>query len=117
MPNIQVLKGSLQIRDNRMWPALILAKRRKHRVIGRTKILINSTTLRKGIKYQGELEGSSAAEDLGFIRRRLTLANHRQKAPPKLKDKVVVTGYLYPTKEVRLNKAITTNILMKTDDK
>jgi len=86
-------------------------------VIGRTRILINSTTLKKGIKYQGELEGNSAAEELGFIKSNLTLANHKQKAPAKLKDKVVVTGYLYPTKEVRLNKAITTNILINTDDK
>jgi len=100
-----------------MWPALILAKSRKQRVTGRTKILINSTTLKKGIKYQGELEGNSAAEDLGFIRSNLTLANHKQKAPPKLKDRVVVTGYLYPIKEVRLNKAITTNILINTEDK
>lgn len=35
----------------------MLASRRKHKVMGRTIILTSSTTLRKGIKYQGELEG------------------------------------------------------------
>lgn len=40
-----------------MCPALILANSRKQRVTGRTATLINSTTLKKETKYQGELEG------------------------------------------------------------
>jgi len=36
----------------------MLAKRRKHKVKGRTKILTSSTNPRKGIKYQGEFKGN-----------------------------------------------------------
>jgi len=45
----------------------MLAKRRKQRVIGRTKILINSTKHKNGTKYQGELTGSKEEENLYFI--------------------------------------------------
>jgi len=82
------------MRLNIMCPALILANRRKHRVIGRTIILTISTNLKKGIKYQGVLVGSREDADEGFTRKIITLANHRDSAAPKLKDRVVVTGKL-----------------------
>jgi len=77
-----------------MWPALILAKRRKHKVIGRTMILIISTKDKKGIKYQGVLAGNKEEVDEGFTKKIITLASHKDSAAAKLKDKVVVTGKL-----------------------
>jgi len=77
-----------------MCPALILARRRKHKVIGRTIILIISTKDRKGIKYQGVLAGKREEAEEGLTTKIITLANHKDKAAAKLKDKVVVTGKL-----------------------
>jgi hypothetical protein len=48
---------SLQTNVSKICPALILAKRRKLRVMGRTLILTNSTTLKNGIKYLGVFIG------------------------------------------------------------
>jgi len=77
-----------------IWPALMLANKRKHKVIGRTKILTISTKDRKGIKYQGVLAGRREEADMGLTKKISTLANHKDNAPAKLKDKVVVTGNL-----------------------
>jgi len=59
--------GILQIKEINTWPATILARRRKHRVIGRTMTLINSTTHKNGTKYHGELAGNKVERDLYFI--------------------------------------------------
>jgi len=72
----------------------MLANKRKHKVIGRTRILVISTSDRKGIRYQGVLAGSREEADKGFTKKMITLANHKENAAPKLKDKVVVTGKL-----------------------
>jgi len=88
------IRGILHISLSIICPALILAKRRKHRVIGRTIILIISTKDKKGTKYQGVLAGSKEEADEGFTRKIITLANHKANAAAKLKDKVVVTGKL-----------------------
>lgn len=87
-------KGILHISLNIMCPALILAKRRKHRVIGRTMMLIISTKDKKGIKYQGVLAGNKEEVDEGFTKKIITLANHKANAAARLKDNVVVTGKL-----------------------
>jgi hypothetical protein len=88
------IKGILHISLNIMCPALILARRRKHRVIGRTIILIISTNDKKGIRYQGVLAGKREETEEGLTIKIMTLANHKDKAEAKLKDKVVVTGKL-----------------------
>jgi len=75
-------------------PALILANRRKHRVIGRTKILIISTKDKKGIRYHGVLAGNKEEVDEGLTKKIITLVNHNANAAARLKDKVVVTGKL-----------------------
>jgi len=75
-----------------MCPALILANNRKHKVIGRTMILINSTNLRKGIKYQGVFTGNRLEATINFTSCNRTLDNHKHKAILKLNPKVVVTG-------------------------
>jgi hypothetical protein len=77
-----------------MCPALILASNRKHKVIGRTTILTTSTRHKKGIKYQGELLGSSLAKDEPFTRVNRILVIHKHKAIERLNLKVVVNGYL-----------------------
>lgn len=94
MPKSHVPKGSLHISLNIMCPALILASSRKHKVIGRTKILIISTSLKKGTKYQGELIGSKLETAFDLIIKRKTLLSQKEKAADKLKERVVVTGYL-----------------------
>jgi len=78
----------------RTWPAVILAKRRKHRVIGRTEILINSTIHKNGTRYQGEFEGSREEGNLNFTVWIKTPPNQHERAAPKLKPNVVVIGYL-----------------------
>jgi len=70
----------------------MLAKSRKHKVIGRTIILINSTKHKKGTKYQGELEGRREDGNLYFIDCKITPPNQHEKAALKLNPKVVVTG-------------------------
>jgi hypothetical protein len=72
----------------------MLARRRKHKVTGRTRILIISTKDKNGIKYQGVLAGKREEADEGFTKKMITLANHKDNAAAKLKDKVVVTGKL-----------------------
>lgn len=90
VPTMGILHMSLNI----MCPALILANKRKHRVIGRTIILIISTRDKKGIRYQGVLAGNKEEVDEGLTKKMITLANHNANAAAKLKDKVVVTGKL-----------------------
>jgi len=75
-----------------MWPALIFANSRKQRVTGRTIILTNSTSLKKEIKYQGELEGNNLEIVIIFILKIIILLSHNKKAAVKLNDNVVVTG-------------------------
>lgn len=77
-----------------MWPALIFAKRRKHRVIGRTIILIISTKDKKGIRYHGVLVGKREEAAIGLTKKIMMLASHKDSAAAKLNDKVVVTGNL-----------------------
>jgi len=55
------------MRAIRTCPAVMLAKRRKHKVIGRTLILISSTIHKKGTRYQGEFAGSNEDTALYFI--------------------------------------------------
>ncbi len=88
-----------------MCPALILANNRKHKVIGRTKILTISTNLRKGTKYQGELTGKREAIQSFFNASKKIVSSHIVKATLKLKAKVVVTGYLKTDKEIKLSSA------------
>lgn len=88
------IRGILHISLNIICPALILAKRRKHKVIGRTIILIISTRDKKGIKYQGVLAGNREEADEGFTKKIRTLANHKANAAARLKDNVVVIGKL-----------------------
>lgn len=75
-----------------MWPALMLANNRKHKVIGRTNKLIASTTLKKEARYQGAPNGKSL--DTPFLLRKSskTAANQKDKDRPRLKDRVVDTG-------------------------
>lgn len=70
----------------------MFASKRKHKVIGRTTILISSTNLKKGAKYQGELDGriTPPTEILNSIKR--TLLNHNERAILRLKPSTVVTG-------------------------
>lgn len=70
----------------------MFASRRKHKVIGRTKILINSTTLKKEIKYQGELFGTKTEIEFSLINISKILKAQKTNAAPKLKERVVVTG-------------------------
>lgn len=88
-----------------MCPAVILAKRRKHNVIGRTIILIISTTLRNGTRYQGELAGSKEPDQSFFIKRKIKLENHSIQAAQILNAKVVVTGKLKIISEIKFNNA------------
>ena len=62
--------------------------------MGRTIILIISTKDKNGTKYQGVLAGKREEVDIGFTKKMITLANHKDNAAAKLKDKVVVTGKL-----------------------
>jgi len=57
-------------------------------------MLTSSTSLKKEIKYHGELEGSSLEVVIVFIERIRILLNHSIKAADKLKERVVVTGKL-----------------------
>lgn len=82
----------LQMRAIRTWPAVILANKRKHKVIGRTITLINSTTDKKGTKYQGELDGRKEEINLNFNNWRRIPLNQHERAAPILKLKVVVMG-------------------------
>lgn len=77
-----------------MCPALILANSRKHKVIGRTLILTNSTSLRKGTRYQGDPAGNTVEQRLTLIRSKSILLTQNHKAIPRLNPKVVVTGKL-----------------------
>jgi len=77
-----------------MCPALILARRRKHKVIGRTIILIISTKDKKGTRYHGVLAGKREDADKGFTKKIITLANHKDRAAAKLNANVVVIGKL-----------------------
>jgi hypothetical protein len=70
----------------------MLAKRRKHKVIGRTDKLTNSTSLKKDTKYQGDPKGKNLDVDKAFIFRRKKVDNQKEKAADKLKERVVVTG-------------------------
>lgn len=82
------------MRVSKIWPALRLANNRKHKVIGRTIKLIASTKLKKGIKYQGELDGSSIAITLCLMITRIILISQNVKASLRLNPNVVVKGYL-----------------------
>jgi len=82
----------LQIKERRMWPALILANKRKDRVIGRTNNLTNSTKERNGTRYQGEFTGSTLEEILGLKNKNKSLATHNVRATIKFNANVVVTG-------------------------
>jgi len=93
-PKAQSPKGILQMRVKRICPALMLANNRKHKVTGRTKILISSTIDKNGIKYQGELEGSTAAAFKLLIFWIKTPLSQNEKAKLKLKLRLVVTGKL-----------------------
>jgi len=75
-------------------PALIFAKSRKHKVIGRTIILIISTRDKKGMRYHGVFDGKREEVDIGLTKKMITLANHKDRAAAKLNDKVVVIGKL-----------------------
>lgn len=86
--------GILHINLNMMCPALMFARSRKHRVIGRTIILIISTKDKKGIRYHGVLAGKRDEVDMGLTKKMITLANHKDRAAAKLNDKIVVTGKL-----------------------
>lgn len=86
--------GILHIKLSIMCPALMFAKSRKHKVIGRTIMLTISTKDRKGTRYQGVLAGKRDEVDMGLTKKMITLANHKDKAAAKLNDKVVVTGKL-----------------------
>jgi len=92
VPETHIKYWSLHTKDNKICPALILANNRKHKVTGRTEILINSTTLKKDAKYQGEFKGKREDKDLTFTKNIIILTNQNNKAILKLKLKVVVTG-------------------------
>jgi len=85
-------KGILQIREISTCPAVILANKRKQRVIGRTLILISSTKHKKGIRYQGEFRGRREERDLNFIIWIKILVIQHERAADKLNPKVVVRG-------------------------
>jgi len=87
-------KGILHINLSMICPALMFAKSRKHKVTGRTMILIISTKDKKGIRYHGVLAGNRDEVDIGLTKKMITLANHKDRAAAKLNDKVVVTGKL-----------------------
>lgn len=70
----------------------MLANKRKHKVIGRTKILTISTKLKNLIKYQGEFEGTNIENLFVLIDKNNILINHTTKERLRLKDRVVVTG-------------------------
>lgn len=92
LPSNHIPEDILQIKESKICPALILASNRKDKVTGRTNKLTNSTIDKKGIKYQGELEGKIAAIVLGFKNKKIKLEFHKQTATLKLKERVVVTG-------------------------
>jgi hypothetical protein len=70
---------------------------------------MNSTTAKKGIKYQGEFKGNTVLIKELFIKIKFTLVNHATNAKLKLKLKVVVTGNLYSTIDRVFNIVIATN--------
>jgi len=86
--------GILQIKVSKICPALILARSRKHKVIGRTKILTISTKLKKKIKYHGEPIGNKALKGNTFIIRIRILQNQKHKAKDRLNLNTVVKGKL-----------------------
>jgi len=88
-----------------MWPALILASNRKHKVIGRTTILINSTTLKNEIKYQGEFEGSTEETLKCLVLWITTPLSQKDRAALKLNIIVVVKGKLYTVRESKFAAA------------
>ncbi len=90
-PNGQI-KDILQIKDNKMCPAVILANKRKQRVTGRTNSLVNSTRHKNGIKYQGEFRGIIDEKDSFLIKISRILLIQHNKATVKLNLKVVVRG-------------------------
>ena len=63
---------------NTMWPALILAASRKDKVTGRTRVLIVSTIIRKGLSHLGAPAGRRwAANAVGeLIREDKIKASH-----------------------------------------
>jgi len=84
----------LDARVIKICPAVILARRRKHKVNGRTTTLINSTNPKKGTRYQGELEGN-AKETLNlFMDWTKTPPIQQDKANLKLNLITVETGNL-----------------------
>lgn len=92
LPNIHNPNPILEIKERRICPALMLANKRKDKVIDRTNKLINSTTDKKDTKYQGELEGKTEDIVLGFNINNNRLELQKLNAILKLKEKVVVTG-------------------------
>lgn len=94
-PTVHRTLGNLQISPSITCPALILANSRKHRVIGRTLILVASTILKKGARYHGDPLGSNLELDLFFTKyKSITVPNQKERANERLKASVVVTGYL-----------------------
>jgi hypothetical protein len=63
-------------------------------VMGRTKILIASTTERNGAKYQGLPLGSTLESVAFFGVINMTVAPQKIRAALKFTDKIVVTGRL-----------------------
>jgi len=70
----------------------MLANNRKHKVIGRTIILMSSTILRNGTKYQGEFLGRTEDTVKYLLPCSKIPLNQNNKAALKLKPNLVVTG-------------------------
>jgi len=105
MPIDQNPIGILQIKVNKICPALMLANKRKHKVTGRTKMLVTSTILRNGTKYHGEFAGKTAETMNWLILWTQIPLIQKSIAEPKLNPKLVVTGKLYRTIENKFNIA------------
>lgn len=93
---------NLLINESKTCPAIMLASRRKQRVIGRTSKLTSSINLKKGANSPGELEGRK--DENGpflFIKRRSLLLQVRR-AKLRLKLSVVETGKEKTDRESRL---------------
>lgn len=70
-----------------MCPALMLAARRKERVIGRTSVLTVSIRIRKGLSQAGAPPGRREARVVGRLNLRLEIIRDSHMGRPKVSVK------------------------------
>lgn len=87
-----------------MWPALILAARRKDSVAGRTVMLTVSVSVRNGFNQSGAPSGSRAAikEEMFFVAELMIIVSHKGRPNVRVKIRWLDGGRMYGTSPVQL---------------